>query len=59
MPEIDGYEVCKLLRCNKRTQMIPIIFSTSKTSTEEEVLGLHWCIDYITKPYNRRWLKGA
>lgn len=53
MPEIDGYEVCETLRRNKNTQMIPIIFSTSKTSTEEEVLGLNLgASDYITKPYN-------
>lgn len=53
MPEIDGYEVCQILRRNPATQMIPIIFSTSKTSTEEEVLGLNLgASDYITKPYN-------
>jgi len=53
MPDIDGYQVCKTLRRNPTTQMIPIIFSTSKTSTEEEVLGLNiGASDYITKPYN-------
>ena len=53
MPDIDGYEVCQTLRRNQSTQMIPIIFSTSKTSTEEEVLGLNLgASDYITKPYN-------
>lgn len=53
MPDIDGYEVCKALRKNTDTQTIPIIFSTSKTSTEEEVLGLSLgASDYITKPFN-------
>lgn len=53
MPDLDGYEVCRRLRKNPLTQTIPIIFSTSKTSTEEEVLGLNMgASDYITKPFN-------
>lgn len=53
MPDLDGYEVCKALRRNNYTHTIPIIFSTSKTSTEEEVLGLNiGASDYITKPFN-------
>ncbi|MCY7294260.1 diguanylate cyclase [Alteromonas sp. a30] len=53
MPDIDGYAVCRALRLSPITQTIPIIFSTSKTSTEEEVMGLNMgASDYITKPFN-------
>lgn len=53
MPDMDGYEVCRTLKKNRLTQTIPIIFSTSKCSDEEEVLGLTMgASDYITKPFN-------
>lgn len=53
MPDMDGYEVCRKLKTSRRTQKVPIIFSTSKCSDEDEVLGLTMgASDYITKPFN-------
>ena len=53
MPDIDGYEVCRKLKTTRRTQKIPVIFSTSKCTDEDEVLGLTMgASDYITKPFN-------
>lgn len=53
MPDMDGYQVCRTLKSTHRTQKIPIIFSTSKCSDEDEVLGLSMgASDYITKPFN-------
>lgn len=53
MPEMDGYEVCKILKSNSKTSHIPIIFLSAKNRQEDiqkafEVGG----VDYITKPFN-------
>ena len=51
MPEMDGYEVCKRLKTDEKTNQIPIIFLTAKTETQDEALGLSLgAVDYITKP---------
>lgn len=51
MPDIDGYEVCRVLKSDKRTSFIPIIFLTAKTEIEDETRGLELgAVDYITKP---------
>lgn len=53
MPEMTGYEVCRLLKENKYTDMIPVIFVTSLDSEEDEEKGLQLgAIDYITKPFH-------
>lgn len=58
MPDMDGYQVCRQLKSSRRTQKIPIIFSTSKCSDEDEVLGLTMgASDYITKPFNMALVK--
>jgi putative two-component system response regulator len=51
MPDIDGYAVCKILKVDKNTSHIPIIFLTAKTEIEDETRGLEiGAVDYITKP---------
>ncbi len=35
MPEMDGYEVCRILKSKSETQDIPIIFVTSRDDAEE------------------------
>ncbi len=53
LPGIDGYEVCKRLKEDTRTQNIPIIMLTVKDSRREELEGLQSGADeYIPKPYN-------
>ncbi len=53
MPEIDGYEVCRLLKAKPGTRQIPIIFLTSSGEVEDEQLGLALgAVDYITRPIN-------
>lgn len=53
MPEMDGYEVCKILKANNSTADIPVIFVTSNTESSEEERGfLLGAADYITKPYH-------
>jgi len=51
MPDMDGYEVCRLLKDNPRTQNIPVIFLTVKSEVSDEVRGFELgAVDYIAKP---------
>jgi signal transduction histidine kinase len=51
MPEMDGYEVCRRLKANKRTRDIPIIFVSALDTAEDKVKGLAvGGVDYISKP---------
>ena len=51
MPDMDGYEVCRRLKSDAKTQDIPVIFVTSMSEVEDETKGLDiGAIDYITKP---------
>ncbi len=51
MPEMDGYEVCKILKEDPITAKIPIIFVTAMSSEENEEKGLELgAVDYISKP---------
>lgn len=53
MPEMDGYEVCRLLKAEVVTQDIPVIFLTGKTDTEDEAKGFEvGAVDYIHKPFS-------
>lgn len=52
MPEMDGFEMLKRLKANKRLQSVPVIFLTSDTSAKSEVEGFNCgIVDYITKPF--------
>ncbi|MDD2450204.1 MAG: diguanylate cyclase, partial [Sulfurimonas sp.] len=58
MPNLDGYEVCKILKNSEQTKNIPIIFVTAKDSQEDEEYGLNLgAIDYITKPFKKTIVK--
>lgn len=53
MPEMDGYEVCSIIKQNEQIKDIPIIFLTAKTDIEDVVKGFDCgAVDYITKPFN-------
>ncbi|MGE4511629.1 MAG: diguanylate cyclase, partial [Sulfurimonadaceae bacterium] len=53
MPEMDGYEVCKILKNDPATQNIPVIFVTSNDTLENEEYGLNLgAVDYIKKPFH-------
>ena len=52
MPEIDGWEVLKMLKVDEETKDIPVAMLTCKTETRDKVLGIQeGAIDYITKPF--------
>lgn len=54
MPNIDGYEVCKILKSQPATKNIPIIFTTAKTD-EESISKAYQAgaNDYVSKPLKR------
>ncbi len=57
LPEVDGLEVCKLLRRDLNTTGIPIIMLTAKAAEIDRVLGLELgADDYVTKPFSPREL---
>ena len=57
LPEIDGFEVCKLLRRDPVTVNIPILMLTAKAAEIDRVLGLELGgDDYVTKPFSPREL---
>jgi DNA-binding response OmpR family regulator len=58
LPDIDGYEVAKRLRGDRRTQDIPIIFLTEKRERADRLQGLELgADDYITKPFDIQELR--
>ncbi|MHC5083438.1 MAG: response regulator [Planctomycetota bacterium] len=57
LPEIDGLEVCKLVKKDPKTAAIPIIMLTAKGTEADIVAGLEMgADDYITKPFSPRVL---
>ncbi|HXG46345.1 MAG TPA: response regulator, partial [Methylomirabilota bacterium] len=57
LPEVDGMEVCKILRRDQRTSAVPIIMLTAKAAEIDRVLGLELgADDYVTKPFSPREL---
>jgi len=58
LPDINGYEVCRQLRQNRRTQDLPIIFLTEKRDRVDKLQGLELgVVDYITKPFDIQELR--
>ncbi|MDA8383704.1 MAG: diguanylate cyclase [Betaproteobacteria bacterium] len=53
MPGVNGYEVCRRLKDDPRTESIPVIFLTAMTHERDEVKGFEaGAVDYITKPFS-------
>jgi phosphoserine phosphatase RsbU/P len=53
MPEMDGYEVCGILKATPEVRDIPVIFLTGKTEADDETKGFEvGAVDYIHKPFS-------
>jgi len=51
MPGMDGFEVCRQLKENPSTAMIPVVFLSGEIGEEERIQGRKLgAIDYLTKP---------
>jgi len=58
LPDIDGFEVCRRLRAQHRTQHVPVIFLTEKRDRVHKLSGLGLgVVDYITKPFDIQELR--
>ncbi|MCA9983432.1 MAG: response regulator transcription factor [Anaerolineales bacterium] len=54
LPEMDGFEVCRILR---KEMSVPIIMLTARTDEVDRVVGLEvGADDYLTKPFSMREL---
>lgn len=58
MPEMDGFELCKIVKTSQNTNHIPVILLTAKSSTLNRIEGLSTGADsYISKPFSIEVLK--
>jgi len=57
LPELDGLDVCRLLRRDPATASIPIIMLTARAAETDRIVGLEiGADDYVTKPFSPREL---
>ena len=53
LPDLNGYDVCKLLQEDEDTKESPIIIVTAETSMDAEIAALNaGAVDFISKPLN-------
>lgn len=53
LPDMDGYDVCRLLKQDSDTSEIPVLMVSTRSKDSEKIVGLEiGADDYITKPYN-------
>ncbi len=58
MPEISGYDVCKIVKSDPETQFIPVLMLTALSELEDRIKGIDaGADDFLTKPINRLELK--
>ena len=52
MPEMNGFEVCRLLRAKDGSKDVPVIFLSALTDTADKVRAFDaGGVDYVTKPF--------
>jgi len=57
LPEIDGLEICKILKQNSKTAGTAVIMLTAKSEEADKIVGLELgADDYLTKPFSPREL---
>lgn len=57
LPGLDGLDVCKTLKTERKTASIPIIMLTAKSQESDKIVGLELgADDYVTKPFSLREL---
>jgi putative two-component system response regulator len=57
MPKLTGYEVCRQLKSDAHTILIPVVMITSLQATEERIKGIDaGADDFLSKPFNRQEL---
>ncbi|MBU1206696.1 MAG: response regulator transcription factor [Proteobacteria bacterium] len=55
LPQMDGLEVCRIIRSSPQTANLPIVMLTAKGEEADRIVGLEiGADDYITKPFSPR-----
>ena len=53
LPDMDGYDITRLLRSDATLQTIPVIMLTARVEDSDKIVGLELgADDYVTKPFN-------
>ncbi|MDP6546898.1 MAG: diguanylate cyclase [Phycisphaerae bacterium] len=53
MPDISGFDVCRMLKADPELCMIPVVFLSASNTAEDKVRGLNiGAVDYVTKPFD-------
>ncbi|MDD2762905.1 MAG: response regulator transcription factor [Opitutaceae bacterium] len=53
MPDLNGTQICRILRADPKLKNVPIIFLTAKAEESDRIVGFEiGCDDYICKPFN-------
>src|SRR5262245_61412705 len=53
LPQVDGLEVCRMLRAGTTTSALPIIMLTARAEESERIVGLELgADDYLAKPFS-------
>ena len=53
LPDMDGYDITRLVRTDANLQQIPIIMITARVEDSDKIVGLELgADDYVTKPFN-------
>jgi signal transduction histidine kinase len=54
MPKLDGYEVCRRLRADEATSVIPVVMITALKDSEDRIRGLDCgADDFVSKPFDK------
>jgi two-component system phosphate regulon response regulator PhoB len=53
MPELNGTQICRILRADPKLKHVPIVFLTAKAEEGDRISGFEaGCDDYICKPFS-------
>ncbi|MEI6862721.1 MAG: response regulator transcription factor [Verrucomicrobiota bacterium] len=57
MPDLNGIQICRMLRADSKLRLVPVIFLTAKTEEADRIQGLETgADDYICKPFSTKEL---
>src|SRR5882724_8067858 len=55
MPELNGIQICRMLRADPKLKRVPVIFLTAKAEEHDRIQGLETgADDYICKPFSTK-----
>jgi len=58
MPELDGWELCEILRRQSQTREVPVLFLTGHTDVRDRITAMQvGGSDFISKPFRARDLR--